>query len=180
MATLTFHFDPNDLPGMIEAVIDSFDFTIPGDSGGTLGRDMAVRVAIGIANRSTKGEGPDGTAWTPNSPGYAAYKRERYGVGLPGELGGQMLSEPALLGKPEVTPDHILMTYGWGLKPQKTDSRNSVPLKPSELKATDREKAQWFTDGGRRFYELDQTIADSVVNDVVAPAMDKHLKAAGY
>src|SRR5689334_1970463 len=114
-----FEMDPDAVLAHVAAAVDSFDFSIPGEAGGTLGRDLAVAVAQGIADRSADGKDPDGNDWRPNSdtpfhglPGYATYKRERYDVDRPGELGGQMLSQLSLLGQTTVTADEVEMVYG--------------------------------------------------------------------
>lgn len=161
---ITFEFSGDDtVCALIEAAVSTFDFTLSGEGGQSLGRDLAVRAATGIANRSAEGRDPDGNEWAPNRPDWAEYKLERYSVDRPGELGGQMLSLVSLLGKPVMTADTIEMTYGTGEPPTRKTSRSGVELQPSELIPTDFEKAEWFTAGGRRFYELDEEIELSLV-----------------
>lgn len=175
MATVSFDADVS-VADLVDAAVRTFDFTLPGRGGETLGRDLAVRAALGIQQRSADGEDPDGNPWKPNEEKYAKYKHDRYQVDRPGELGGQMLSLTSLLGKPEVTAENVLMVYGWNTPPP-ADARNGVPLTPSERKATDREKGSYFTDGGRRFYELDDATCESMVA-VAAAALETHLREA--
>jgi hypothetical protein len=183
------HFDPDQPVELIEAALDTFDFTLPGRDK-SLGRDLAVRVASGIAQRSLDGKDPDGNDWPPNSDnpkgkGYATYKLKRYDVDRPGELGGQMLSLLSLMGNVVVTPNRIEMTYGIDTPPQRPTARNGVPLKDHELIPTDREKGDWFTNGNsrtgqppRRFFEFDEEIAASLVT-LVSEFLQEYLRAAG-
>jgi hypothetical protein len=180
-----FDFNPDEVTALIEAAVRTFDFTLPGKSQ-SLGRDLAVRAATGICDRSNQGLDPDGNPWPPNSdtpfhgmPGYATYKYQRYSVDRPGELGGQMLSLLSVLGTPSVSADTVEMTYGTGSPPQRTTSRTGVAMKPSELKATDVEKADWFFEGGREFFAFDDEIAESVV-ELCGEALDEYLTAAGF
>jgi hypothetical protein len=82
-----------------------------------------------------------------------------------------------MMGQPNISADKIEMVYGTGsLPPEK--ARNGESLYPSERKATDREKAQYFTEGGRRFYEFDDDDAEAVM-EKAAEAMDEYLKERG-
>ena len=155
-----FHADP--VLHDIEEMVRRFDFTLVGKDQ-SLGRDLAVRAAIGsetgelegggIQGRSMQGLGPDGNPWPENDPKYADYKAKKYNVYLPGELGGQMLSKLSLLGQVVVSSDSVQMNYGTGQPPTKTTARSGAALRPGELKATDTDKADWFFDGGREFFE---------------------------
>lgn len=178
MAEIIPEFDPDTPADIVEALVDTFDFTVPGRGGKTLALDLVTRAAAGIADRSSQGRGPDGVEWRPNEARYARYKQARYGVDRPGELGGQMLSLNALVGKPEVAPDEVRMVYGWGTPPP-PNSRTGQPLKEWEKEATDREKGEYFTDTGRKFYELDDDISESLVK-LVQESLDDYIKAAGY
>ena len=172
-----FQFDPDSLADLIEAAVDTFDFTLPGQAGGTLGKDLAKTAALLIGDRTRLGKQADGGSFRPNVPKYAKYKHDRYSVDRPGELGGQMTSQVSVLGKPEVTAASVMMIYGWNVPPTRTTSTTGVSLKPSELKATDREKADWFTEGGRPFYELDDEISEILIN-LCAEAFGLHLAEA--
>lgn len=169
----------------IEALVETFDFTLPGKDV-SLGRDIAVRVAIGIQVRSMRGEGPGGALWLANAEEYARYKATNYQEYQPGVLGGQMLSLVSLIGVVEVSPASILMTHGKDEQPTRTTSRSGVQLKDRELVATDRDKGEWFTEGNGRtgspprpFYAFDDEITQGVV-DLVKDALNAYFVAAGY
>ena len=51
---LGFELD-DDAAVLLQAAVDTFDFTLPGQGGQTLGRDLAVRTAAGITQRSARG-----------------------------------------------------------------------------------------------------------------------------
>ena len=89
-----------------------------------------------------------------------------------------MLSQLSLLGQTTIGPDAVEMKYGVDVPPG-PDARNGVPLRPSEAKATDSEKAKYFTDSGRRFYEFDDEIAESLT-ELCGEAFEDHIKAAGF
>jgi hypothetical protein len=160
----------------LEAVLDTFDFTLPGEQGQTLGRDLAVGAAMGIAQRSNQGLDVDGQKFRPNSPDWARYKLDRYQVDRPGELGGQMFSLTSILGTPQISKDLIVMKYGTDEPPMRPEARNGVPLKPEELEPTDVEKAQWFALGGRHFYGLDETINEDLTK-IADTALLRHINA---
>jgi hypothetical protein len=172
--SVTFDFDSASAQDLVDACVDTFDFTLPGRDQ-SLGRDLAVRAAAGIADRSNRGLDADGQPFKPNEKRYAYRKLQRYGVDRPGELGGQMLSLTSLLGRPEVTRDAVVMRYGTGERPP-ANSRSGVPLRPWETKATDADKARHFTDSGRRFYELDGKIAASL-QGLVNDAWEDHVRS---
>ncbi len=160
---VSFRFNPDSIPDLIQAAVDTFDFTMPGEGGQSLGRDLAVTAAKGIADRSDSGLDLNGEPFAANEDKYAKYKEKRYDVDRPGELGGQMFSLTSVLGKPEVSADAIHMSYGWNQAPARTTARNGAPLRESERKATDRQKAVWFAESGREFYGLDETIAEAML-----------------
>lgn len=178
MAVVVPEFDPATPKEIVEALVDTFDFTLPGRGGKTLALDLVTAAAAGIAQRSAAGKDPEGVDWRPNEPRYAAYKRNRYNVDRPGELGGQMLSLTALEGQPRIARDEIEMVYGDGVEPPPT-SRSGTPLHPWEREANDREKGDYFTASGRRFYELDEPISEAMVK-LVQQALDDYIEAAGY
>lgn len=169
-----FHLNPDRVNDLVAAAVATFDFTRPGNDQ-SLGRDLAVRVAKGISDRSNEGKGPDGENFKENEDVYARYKLARYDVDRPGELGGQTFSLLSCLGKPEVSSDEVVMNYGWGKTPDRSVARNGVALRPSELTATDREKAVHLTDSGRAFYQLDDAIAESCV-ELAYDSLAEHLK----
>ncbi len=174
---LGFSLDSQEFCNLIEEAINTFDFTLPGEAGGSLGDDLVVRAATGIHEYTSEGEGPN-EYWPANAPQYAEYKRKRYGVSVPGELGGQMLSLLSLIGKPVFGANEIEMVYGLGEPPRRSTSRSGVPLRRSELVATDREKAEWFTEGGRPFYEFNETIEISLV-DLCGKRLVEHIGSVG-
>ena len=172
-----FELDPNTPREIVEALVETFDFSLPGRDQ-SLGRDVAVRIAAQIAERCAKGVDPEGKPWKPNAPGYASYKRVRYNVYQPGELGGQMTSLESLVGQPEISRDEITMKYGTGERPARA-SRSGTQLRESETTATDREKAQYFHDSGREFYGLTDEDAGSVT-EMLVEALGKHFRDAGF
>lgn len=174
----TFEFDPGELESLISAAVNTFDFELPGSGGQTLGRDLAVRVAHQIQERSNEGKDPEGRDWTPNERRYAAYKQARYAVDRPGELGGQMLSLQSLVGNPVITPDKIVMSYGLNVPPGRGQSRTGTELKPWESRATDRQKAEWFEAGGREFYALNEADEEELLK-LAEEALGRHLDALG-
>jgi hypothetical protein len=133
--------------------------------------------AEGIESRSNQGLGKDGKPFKPNEAKYAARKLKRFAVDRPGELGGQMLSLPSILGRPEIGPDSVVMTYGTGELPP-TSSRTGATLKDYERTATDRDKARYFAEGGREFYALDAAIAADIVKRT-GEALDKYVLGGG-
>lgn len=176
---LEFTFDDDGL-AMIEALVDTFDFTLPGRAGASLGEDVAAMAADTIAQRSNQGLDINGAPFTPNEAKYAARKLRRYSVDRPGELSGQMLSLQACLGKPTVTPDELTLTHGNNVTPESqgyTRSRTGVAMKPHELQATDRDKGIWFTAGGREFYAIDAA-GEELIAKRVDESLDDHVKAA--
>lgn len=172
-----FEFNPEEVEALVQAVVDTFDFTLPGKSQ-SLGRDLAVTAAEGIADRSNQGLDAAGEPFKPNAAKYAAYKFRKFQVDRPGELGGQTLSLQSVLGTPEVTPDTVVMRYGTGQAPQRKTSRGGADLSPSQLEATDQEKAEWLQAGGREFYGLDAEISEKVIVQA-GDALTEHLKAGG-
>ena len=161
----------------VKAVVDSYDFTTPGEGGQTLGRNLATTAADGIAQRSAEGLDPERKAWRANELHYALYKAERYSVHRPGELGGQMLSRTSLLGRTTLAPDAVEMRYGTGEPPRAKSARSGVAMRPGELKATDVEKGGYFTEGGRDFYLLDDPIIDELF-ETASDALAAHIEEA--
>ena len=175
--SLRARLDYQDACDLIDAALDTFDFTLPGAGGETLAKDLAVGAAMGIAQRSNAGLDVNGNPFRPNSPDYALYKLTRYDVDRPGELGGQMLSLASLLGEVNISPREVEIVYGTGEKPS-GPARNGIELRPSEKRLTDREKAAYFEGGGRQFWGLDNEIR-AKLRGMVAEALLDHLRAAG-
>ena len=144
----------------VEQLVDSVNFTLPGVEG-SLGRDLAGKVAEGIAERSAIAQAPDGTDWEPNEDKYAAWKAKRYRIGghEPNRRTGQMLSPKSLLGQTTVEPDLVLMKYGLGEPPNRTAT--GAALSVGDESITDIEKA-YFCSKLRPFYALDERIKDEV------------------
>lgn len=179
---LTFDLNDDEIAALIEAIVDTFDFTLPGRGGGSLGEDLAAHAADTIAARGNAGVGEDGNPFAANTPKWAAYKLRRYQVDRPGELSGQMLSLASCLGKPDVTPDRITMRHGLGLSNDDmgyTRSRSGVDLRPYERDATDVDKGVWFTEGGRPFYSVDDAGAEALA-ERVDESLGDHIRAAGF
>lgn len=167
----------DDVADDLDAFVASFNFLMPGQ-GSSLGKDIVDMVAEEIADRSVPdAKDPDDSEWKANERVYAKRKADRYDALQPGILSGQMLSEESLKGKPDIGPDRVEMNYGTGDPPAGT-ARNGAKLKPYECKATDRQKAEWFTKGGRRFYELDATLSADVT-DMLQERLDEHVKQQG-
>jgi hypothetical protein len=147
--------------GWIDRVIDGFSFALPGEDQ-SLGRDLAGIAAQGMIDRSVPdARSPDGGTWPANEPTYASWKRKKFDADQPGILSGQMLSLESMMGEVNVSADRVEMTYGTGTTP--TRARSGAALTAGQRQATDRQKAEWFTEGGRRFYGLDENIAAEVV-----------------
>lgn len=179
---LDFDINDDEIGALIEAIVETFDFTLPGRAGASLGEDIAAEAADGIADRSNQGLDDQGNPFAPNSPKWAAYKQRRYQVDRPGELSGQMLSLASCLGVPEITPDRITLRHGLGLDNDATGhvrSRTGTDLRPYERDATDTDKGLWFTEGGRSFYRVDDAGAEALVNRV-NESLGDHIRAAGF
>jgi hypothetical protein len=73
----------------------------------------------------------------------------------------------------EVTAEEIKITYGTGRTPP-DNAANGVPLRKHEKTATDREKATYFTDGGREFFGFDAQDGEAVLAEA-ADAWDQHV-----
>lgn len=179
---LTFDMNDDEVGALIEAIVDTFDFTLPGRAGASLGEDIAAQAADSIAQRGNAGIDADGNPFAPNAPKWAAYKLERYHVDRPGELSGQMLSLASCLGKPEIAPDRVTMRHGLGLSNDEmgyTRSRTGVELRPYERDASDVDKGVWFTESGRPFYLIDEAGTEDLVKRV-DDSLGDHIKAAGF
>jgi hypothetical protein len=173
----------------LEGFVHSFNFELPGRDM-NMGRDIAHIVAGRIQERSSRTSGgANGQRWKPISDkasirgvvaggvvvggeSYKERKRKAYGWmeadGRPGYRTAQMLSQESLFGDTRVEPYLIEMRYGLNVPPQDCKSPHDN-RRPSEKKAdesvTDRQKGEWFTAGGRTFYELDDQIRDAVLEE---------------
>jgi|GEM_PF-2915897 len=157
----------------ISGILEGIDFTMPG-ADQSLGRDMAGVVANGIIDRSVPdAQAPDGSTWAANEPEYAARKRARYDADQPGILTGQMLSLESVKGELTLAPAEVTMKYGTGESAKR--ARNGAEPPKASDPPTDRQKAEWFTEGGRPFYELDDQINEAVVKEA-EDAIEKHLE----
>jgi hypothetical protein len=162
----------DDVAGWLDRLVAGFDFSVPGKDQ-SLGRDIAGAVVEGIQDRSVAdGNDATGAAFMVNAPWYAKWKAKKYSALQPGILSGQMLSSASLMGETEVNADEIVMRYGTG-DAGPDESSTGVKLKGTQ--PTDKEKAEWFTAGGRPFYALDGTIRAAVVT-LAGDALDEHLK----
>lgn len=151
----------DDVERWIQEQLDKIDFTRAGVEE-SLGRDLAGVVAQGIVDRSRPDAmDPSGGTWADNKEPYKSRKAKKYDAYQPGVLTGQMLSLTSMLGETTITSDQVEMRYG--INKPSTDSLNGQPPPKAANPPTDRQKAQWFTEGGRAFYALDQTIADKVI-----------------
>lgn len=170
MADLESNID--DVDAWIGRLVDGFDFSRPGRDG-ALGRDLAVAAARGIQERSVPDcLAPDGSIWLANEPRYARWKRARHDADQPGVRTGQMLSQTSLLGRTTVSADEVEMRYGTGQPPG--SAANGAELAEGDRKTTDVRKAGFFTESGRAFYGLDETVA-AKVRETAAEALDDYL-----
>ena len=164
-----------DVVAWLEGWVNGIDFTKTG-ADQSLGKDVANKVAEQIAARSATEHKGATAAWPANSTtpsrwhpqGYRAWKQQEYGVDTPNFRTGQMLSATSLIGRTRIEPHEITMVYGTDAPPF-TSAAPTGLLSDADKAVTDTEKAVWATDKGRPFYELDDTIRQAVVEDVVAP-----------
>jgi hypothetical protein len=143
----------------LEALIATFDFTRQGH-GESMGKDACGVVAEGIVDRSAADQRGVDDVFPANDSKYTDRKRAKYGVDLIGFRTGQMISLPSLLGRIDVTPDSVLMTYGTNTPP--TRSMSSGYISTSDQAVTDNQKAEYFTERKGRWYAIDEPIAVQV------------------
>lgn len=149
----------------LNALVDTFNFTRPGRER-SLGLDAVHIVAEGIVDRSAKNQGSaSGNPWPPNRADYTAAKLAKYSVSLIGFRTGQMISIPSLLGQVDIRPREIEIRYGTGRPPTRSMTGH---IEPADMKVTDTQKAEWFTNKKGDFYEVDEKIADKVREHFVA------------
>lgn len=161
----------------IDALVDTFDFTLTGKTE-SIGKDLADAACESMRYRALEEKDPLHRKWKDNEKNYAKYKEVRYDVHEVGILSGQMLSQESMNGQRFVTPNSVQIIYGTGRSHQ-GPARNGAPMKPHELIPTDREKADWFTKGGRRFFEFDAEDAEAVF-DEAKDAWTEHMKNRGF
>lgn len=151
-----------------KGLIDGFNFTIPGKDQ-SLGRDLAAGAALMISDRSISEQGnAQGQPWDANERKYKAMKERKHGVYSVGVLTGQMLSLESMKGETTVEANEVVMVYGTNTEPTKFSTYGD--LKPNE--PTDREKAEWFADGGREFYELSEDDANNLIIEAAEALAD--------
>lgn len=177
---MNLHMTSNaaDIVRQLDGVADSLDFD---HSVGnmSLGKRMAEATADAIEVRSVVYQKGATAQWEPNKSPYREWKEEKYNVyALAGVRTGQMLSLESLRGETTVTAREVEMVYGTDTAP--THSASSSYFSDADGKVTDRQKAGWFTEGGRYqaarpFYELDEDIAAAVFG-IVSEAVDRILK----
>lgn len=169
---LDYEINADDVGRWVDEFVATFDFTVPGEDG-SLGRDMANKVAEEIANRSVdQGLDSNGEPFKALNREYREWKRKKYHVEEPGLRTGQMLSVTSLLGNTQVGPELVEMTYGTGTAPV---ASSTGYISDEDKAVTDTQKAEWFTESGRPFYELDETIAEEV-KKVAVEALNKHME----
>jgi hypothetical protein len=165
----------------MHAIVDSFDFNLPGIEG-SLGRDVMMAVVEGIMRRSEDEKKGAEVDWPKNTDGVAKRKEKRYLLtDAPNEQTGQMLSQKSLIGQTTIEPELVTMIYGVNTPPDKT--KTGVKLAPADERVTDVEKAYYAHTGQskqkilRPFYELDDTIATDVIK-IVGDALNDHVREA--
>lgn len=168
----------DELDRNVMTLIGNLDFTASVGNM-SLGKRMAEKTAEMIQARSIGFQKGAAQQWEPNKEPYKSDKARKYNVfDLAGVRTGQMLSQESLRGETTVTATEVEMAYGTGEAPT---SSSTGHIEDADMKVTDRQKAGWFTEGGknqpeRPFYELDQDIADEVFA-VVVEAVEKMLRA---
>lgn len=177
MAEVTSNADA--ISALIQEVIDSFDFTLPGEEE-SLGLDLvSIAVEEMTEQAVTRGLNPDGTPLKPNQAKYAKRKKARYDSDQPGILGGQMLSNESMTGIPVISASRILMLYGTGENPPE-NARNGTPLTKGERSATDFQKAGYYAKGQRFFYAFDDAgNAERAIVARAGEAFDMYLRELG-
>lgn len=154
-------------------LMDMFTFDLPGKDQ-SIGRDLAGLAAQAIIDRSISQQSdPKLVKWRENSEEWTEFKRKNHGVTDIGVLTGQMLSLESMMGDTSVGENEVTMIYGTGTQPTKYATYGEI----TGDEPTDREKASWFTEGGREFYELNETDAEAIY-DEVAKALEDYLTGA--
>jgi hypothetical protein len=168
----------------LEAWVKQFNFTRPGFQG-SLGRDVAMAVVDGIADRSDRRRAGADAVWQENVPKYRKWKLRKYGIDEPNARTGQMLSQLSLYGRTTIEPELVLLTYG-------TDTATAGAVFGGEhtekdlardRKRTDTEKAYFAHTGQsihkikRPFYEMDEIISADV-QKIVEESLADYLSEA--
>lgn len=159
-------------------LVDGFNFKLPGKDE-SVGKDLANLAAQRMTDRSEQQQGgPAGDIWLANEPRYAAWKAKKHNVHAVGVLTGQMLSHESMLGTLDVQSEEVTMKYGTGDPAKRFRGGESYDV---ENPPTDRQKAQWFEEGGRKFYGLDENISTELAN-LAGEALDEYLaeRDGGY
>jgi hypothetical protein len=154
-------------------LIDGFVFTLPGKDQ-SLGRDLAASAAMGISDRSIATQADaQGQPWRENEDKYRKMKERKHGVYNVGVLTGQMLSLESMKGETTVEPDEVLMVYGTGEPPTRFSTYGEL----RDDEPDDRQKAAWFADSGREFFELNDDDAARIYGEVAEALVDYLEKA---
>lgn len=162
----------------IKDLVGEFNFKLPGKDE-SVGKDMANLAAQRMTDRSEQQQGsPDGSIWLANEPRYAAWKAKKHNVHAVGVLTGQMLSHESMLGQVTIDKEEVTMKYGTGDPARRFRGGESYDV---DEPPTDRQKAQWFEEGGRKFYGLDEQINTELAN-LAGEALDEYLaeRDGGY
>ncbi len=155
------------------ALINDFNLTVPGKDQ-SLGRDMATEACLAIVERSVADQ-QDATGGTfkATSPKYTASKLRKFSVDLVGVRSGQMLSLESVKGEITVEPEVVTIKYGTG----EVATRSSTGGQLRSNEPTDRQKADWFTQGGRPFFgllEADHDRVQGVARAALAEYLENH------
>jgi len=159
-------------------LVDDFNFKLPGRNE-NIGKDLAYLASQRMIDRADQEQGgPDGSIWLANEPRYAAWKAKKYNVVKVGTLTGQMLSETSMRGNIDVQEQEVTMRYGIDQPATKFKGGETYDV---ENPPTDRQKAQWFEEGGRKFYGLDDKISDELA-ELAGQELDEYLadRDGGY
>lgn len=154
--------------------IEEINFGMPGIHE-SLGYDMAIAIAEGIAERSYSEQRGASEVWPENSDEYAREKEKLYGSRWINVRTAQMLSMSSLAADIAIQDggETVVMCYGTGEPPS---SSLTGHLEDSDREVTDKEKAAAAHLNGRPFFELDDDIVHDRVMPVVAEALTKYLQ----
>lgn len=154
--------------------VDGFDFTLSVGNK-LLGKELAAEASIAIRERTVvEQQEASGAPLKPLNPKYKARKLKKHSVDKIGVLTGQMLSEESMRGKVTIEPTEVSIAYGTGTKPTRFATYGTITGK----EPTDREKAEYFTDSGRPFFELDDAIEEKL-REVAQEALDEYVEEKG-
>ena len=106
----------NEVVDSLDAITDSFDFTVPG-ADQSLGRDVAKRVVQGIYDRSLEERRGARSPWKQNESKYRNGKRKTTEPTNRIAEPARCFPTGALMGRTTIEPDQITMIYGTGDPP---------------------------------------------------------------